>query len=104
MRKKHKMIHLTRKDIEEVKHIQKTTTCNYNKRGNVNDTHITRNVTVARYGTYYTVLHYRKDLGTHHYYINKVNEIHRKYGKDAVIAWFGNDIKLYYKSFNREYL
>ena len=103
MRKKHKMVHLTKKDIEEVKYIQKTTSSYYNKKGNVNDV-TTKNVTTPKYGTYYTVLHYRKDLGTHHYYINKVNEIHRKYGKDAVIKWFGSDIKLYYKGFNREYL
>lgn len=95
MRKKHKMVHLTKKDIQEVKHIQKTTTCNHNKRGNVNDTHITRNVTVAKYDNYAVLLHNRKDMGTYHYNVNVIKQKERKYGRDAVIAKFGKDIERY---------
>lgn len=95
MRKKHKLVHLTKKDIEEVKHIQKTTTCNYNKKGNVNDTHITKNVTVAKYDNYAALLHNRKDMGTYHYDVNVVKQKERKYGRDAVIAWLGKDIEKY---------
>ena len=95
MRKKHKMVHLTKKDIEEVKHIQETTSCNYNKKGNVNDTHITRNVTVAKYDNYSALLHNRKDMGTYHYNVNVIKQKERKYGRDAVIAMFGKDIERY---------
>ena len=95
MRKKHKMVHLTKKDIEEVKHIQKTTTCNYNKRGNVNDTHITRNVTVAKYDNYAALLHNRKDMGTYHYNVNIIKQQERKYSRDAVIKMFGKEIERY---------
>ena len=95
MRKKHKMVHLTKKDIQEVKHIQQTTTCNYNKRGNVNDTHITRNVTVAKHDNYNALLHYRKDMGTYHYNVNLLKQKERKYGRDAVIVMFGEDIERY---------
>lgn len=70
MRKKHKMIHLTKKDIQEVRHIQKTTTCNYNKRGNVNDTHITKNVTTPKYGDQTILKHYRKTIGALAHYEN----------------------------------
>lgn len=95
MRKKHKMIHLTKKDIEEVKHIQKNTTCNYNKKGNVNDMSINRNVTVARYNNYAALLHNRKDMGTYHYNVNIIKQTERKYGRDAVIKMFGKEIERY---------
>lgn len=95
MRKKHKLQHLTKNDINEVKRIQQTTTCNYNKRGNVNDMSPYRNITVAKYNNFAAVLHYRVDKGTHHYNVNKVKELEKKYGTNAVIKMFGNEIKQY---------
>lgn len=95
MRKKHKMVHLTKKDIEEVRHIQETTTCNYNKKGNVNSMNPYRNVTVAKYDNYAALLHNRKDMGTYHYDVNVIKQKERKYGRDAVIKMFGKEIERY---------
>lgn len=80
MRKKHKLQHLTKNDINEVKRIQQTTTSNYNKRGNVNSMNPYNNVTIARYGVEYTTTHYRVDLGTHHYHKNLKREYIKKHG------------------------
>lgn len=80
MRKKHKLQHLTKNDIQEVKHIQKTITCNYNKKGNVNSMNPYNNITVAKYGDDTALEHWRVDLGTHHYNRNLKKEYIKKYG------------------------
>lgn len=95
MRKKHKLQHLTKNDIEEVKRIQQTTTCTYSKKGNVNDMSINYNVTVAKYDNYAALLHNRKDMGTYHYNVNIIKQKERKYGRDAVIRMFGKEIERY---------
>lgn len=82
MRKKHKMQHLTKNDINEVKRIQQTTTCNYNKKGNANDMSINRNVTVARHGDDTALEHWRVDMGCYHYNRNLKKEYIKKYGKN----------------------
>lgn len=64
MRKKHaKIIHLTKQDIKDVKHIQKTTSSFHNKKGNCNSMIITYNTTTPRYDMN-TLQHYRSTDNT----------------------------------------
>lgn len=64
MRKKHsKIIHLTKKDIKEGRHIQKTTSSYYGKKGNVDSMTICKNVTKSKYGNETILRHYRKTIG-----------------------------------------
>lgn len=80
MRKKHKLQHLTKNDINEVKRIQQTTTCNYSKKGNANDMSINYNVTVAKHGDDTALEHWRVDMGCYHYNRNLKKEYVKKYG------------------------
>lgn len=82
MRKKHKMQHLTKNDINEVKRIQQTTTCNYNKRGNVNSMNPYNNITVASHGDDTALEHWRVDMGCYHYNRNLKKEYAKKYAKN----------------------